>query len=47
MTILRAPVVKDSHILAVTYFIFLRKNPRPKLKNFQHQIQTTVNRSKK
>ena len=38
MSLLTAPVVKNSHILAGTYFIFLKTRPRLNLKVFQDQV---------
>ena len=38
MSLLTAPIVKNSHILTAIYFIFLKKRPRPKLKDFQYQF---------
>ena len=35
MSLLTALIVKNSHVLAGTYIIFLRKCPRPNLKVFQ------------
>ena len=42
MSLLTVLIVKNSHILAGIYFIFLRKGPRP---NFQYQTWTSVKRS--
>ena len=47
MTLLTALVVKNSHIQAGIYFIFLNKCPKTNLKVFQYQISTTVKRSEK
>ena len=44
---LAAQIVKNSHILAEIYFIFLKKHFRLNLKVFQYQIQTSVKRSGK
>ena len=44
---LTAPIVKNNHILAEIYFIFLKKRPRTNLKVFQYEIWTSVKRSKK
>ena len=38
MSLLTAQIVKNSHIPAGIYFIFLRKRRRPNLKIFQYQI---------
>ena len=35
MSLLIALIVKNSHILARIYFIFLKKRPRPNLKGIQ------------
>ena len=37
MFLLTSPIVKNSHILARIYFIFLKERPRPNLKGFQYQ----------
>ena len=37
MYLLTALTVKNSHILAGIYFIFLKKCPRPNLKGIQYQ----------
>ena len=42
MSLLRALIVKNSHILAGIYFIFLKKRSRPNLKGFQYQIWNSV-----
>ena len=47
MSLLRVPVVKNSHILAGTYFIIVKERPRPNWKVLQYQIWTSVKRSKK
>ena len=47
MSISTALVVKNSHILAGIYFIFLKRHARPNLKGFQYQISTSVKRSGK
>ena len=47
MCLLRAPIDKNSHILAGIYFIFLNKRPRPNLKDFQDQICAYVKKSEK
>ena len=47
MYLLTAFIVKNSHIFAGVYFIFLKKGPRPNLKGFQCQIWTLVKRSEK
>ena len=38
LSLLTALIVKNSHILAGIYFIFLKKRRRPNLKCFQYQI---------
>ena len=38
MSVLTALVVKNSHISAAIYFIFLEKRPRLNLNAFQYQI---------
>ena len=35
-------IVKNNHISTETYFIFLKKRPKPNLKGFQYQIGTSV-----
>ena len=35
MSLLTIPIVKNSHILAGIYFIFLKKYPKPNFKGFQ------------
>ena len=45
--LLTAFVVKNSHILAGIYFIFLKNGPIPNLQGFQYQIWTLVKRSQK
>ena len=45
MLLLTVPNVKDSHILAGFYFIFLKQRPRPNFKVLQYQIWTSVKRS--
>ena len=42
MSLLTTLIVKNSHILARTFFNFLKKCPTPKLKGFQYQIWTSV-----
>ena len=37
MPLLTAPTVKNSHILAEIYFIFLKKHTRSNLKVFRYQ----------
>ena len=44
MSLLTAPVVKNRHILARIYFIFLKSHPRLNLKGFQYKIWTSVKR---
>ena len=38
MSLLTALIIKDSHILARVYFIFLKKCHGPNLNGFQYQI---------
>ena len=38
MFLLTALIVKNIHILAGIYFIFLKNRPRPNLKGFQYLI---------
>ena len=40
MSLLTAPIIKNSHILAGIYFIFLKKRPIQNLEVFQYQIWT-------
>ena len=47
MSLLTAFIIKNSHILAEILFIFLKKGPRPNLKDFQYQIWTLVKRFEK
>ena len=47
MSLLKAPIVKNSHILAAIYCIFLKKRPGPNLKVFQYRIWTSMKRSEK
>ena len=47
MSLLTTFIVKNSHILTETYFIFLKKGLRSNLKGFQYQIWTLVKRSGK
>ena len=42
-----ASVVKNSHMLAGIYFMFLNGRPRPNLKGSQYRICTSVERSGK
>ena len=42
LSLLTAPIVKNSHTLAGIYLIFLKKCPGPSLKQFQYQIWTSV-----
>ena len=44
LSLLPAPIVKNSHILAEIYCIFLEKHPRPNLKVFQYYIYNSINR---
>ena len=46
MSLLTIPIVKNSHILAGVYFIFLRKRPRPNAKVYQYQTWYSAKRSK-
>ena len=47
MSVLTALIIKNSHILAGIYFIFLKKGLTPNLKGFLCQIWTLVKRSEK
>ena len=47
MSLLTAPIVKNSHIYAEIYFIFLKKGPKTNLQVFQYEILTSVERSEK
>ena len=47
MSLLTAPIVRNSHILAGIYFIFPKKCSRPNLKDFQYQIWTSLKRLEK
>ena len=47
MFLLTVPIVKNSHILAVIYLIFLKEPPKPNSKVLQYQVWTSVKRSKK
>ena len=47
MSLLAALIFKNFHNLAVIYYIFLKKPPRPNLKGFQYQMWTSVKRSGK
>ena len=40
MSLLTAQIIKNSHIPAGIYFIFLRKIPGPNLKIFQYQFRS-------
>ena len=44
MSLLPAPIVKKSHIMAGIYFIFLKKRPIQNLEVFKYQIWTSVKR---
>ena len=44
MSLLTALIVKNSHVLAGLYYIFLEKRPKPNLKGFQYQFCTSVKR---
>ena len=46
MSLSTIPIVKNCHILAVIYFIFLKERARPKLKVLQYQIWASGKRSK-
>ena len=41
MSLLTVPVVKNRHILAGIYFIFVKEGPRPNSKVLQYQIWTS------
>ena len=45
MSLLTTLIVKNSHILARTYYIFLGKRPIQNLKGFHYEIWTTVESS--
>ena len=45
ISLLTALTIKNSHIVAGIYFIFLNKLPRPNLKDFQYQMWTSVKSS--
>ena len=47
MSLLTVPIVRNSHITAGIYFIFLKKHPGPNLKIFQYRIWASVKRSEK
>ena len=47
MSLIKALIVKNSHIPAGIYLIFLKKRPRPNLKGIQYQIWALVKRSEK
>ena len=47
VSLLTASVVKNSHILAVIYFIFLNKRSGPNLKVFLYRIWPSVKGSEK
>ena len=47
MPLLKAPSAKNCHILAGTYFIYLKKRPKSSLKNLQYQIWISVKRAEK
>ena len=47
MSSLTVLIAKNSHILAVIYFILLQNFPKLNLKGFQYQIWTSVKRSGK
>ena len=47
VSFLRALIVKNRHILAGIYFLFLKKRRRPNLKSFLYQIWTSMKSSEK
>ena len=47
MSLLAAPIIKNSHIYAWIYIIYLKKPSRPNLKGFQYQAWSSVKRSEK
>ena len=47
MSLLTVPIVKNSHILARIYFIFLKEHLRPNLKVLQYQMWNSGKRMKK
>ena len=44
MSLLTAPIFKNSQFLAEIYFISLNKQPRSNFQGFQYQIWTSVKR---
>ena len=47
ISLLTSPIVKNSHLLAGIYFIFLKERLRPNWKALQYQIWTSKKGSKK
>ena len=47
MSLLTGSIIKNSHILAGSCFIFLENPPGPNLKVYGYQISTLVERSEK
>ena len=47
MSLLAAPIVQMTHVLARINFIFLEKRPGPNLKVFQNRIWTSAKRLEK
>ena len=47
MSLLTAQIVKNSHVLAGVYFIFLKEHPGTKLKVVRYRIRNSVKRSEK
>ena len=47
MTLLTAPILKSSHIMAGNRIYFSKKRPKTNLKVFQYQISTSVKRLEK
>ena len=47
MSSLRVPIFKDSQFLVEIYLIILKTRARSNLKGFQHQIWSSLKRSKK
>ena len=46
MSLLTAPVAKNSHILTKTYFICLKNSPRANFKVFQYKVWTSAKNRK-
>ena len=42
VSLLTAQIIKNSHILAETYFVFLSKRPGPNSKVFQYRISSEL-----